>query len=102
VRRSRFLTLLYMLVGIILLACIVHSSHIPKTVKETATGWMAGVQFPAGVMMGCFLLGTVFTLALGPTHPPIQWVPVALTPGVNRPGREADLSPSSSAKVKSA
>jgi hypothetical protein len=33
--------------------------------------------------------------ALGPTQPPIQWVP-----GVKRPGREADHSPPTSAEVK--
>jgi hypothetical protein len=32
---------------------------------------------------------------LGPTQPPIQWVP-----GVKRPGREADHSPRPSAEVK--
>jgi hypothetical protein len=39
-------------------------------------------------------------LALGPTHPPIQWVPGALSMGVKRPGREADHSLPSSAEVK--
>jgi hypothetical protein len=38
--------------------------------------------------------------ALGPTQPPIQWVPVALSPGVKRLGREADHSPPASAGVK--
>jgi hypothetical protein len=38
--------------------------------------------------------------ALGPTLPPIQWGPEAISPGVKRPGREADCSPPSSAKVK--
>jgi hypothetical protein len=40
--------------------------------------------------------------ALGPTQPPIQWVPGVLYPGVNRPGREADHSPPSSTEVKNA
>jgi hypothetical protein len=35
-----------------------------------------------------------------PTQPPIQWVPGALSPGVKRPGREADRSPPSTAEVK--
>jgi hypothetical protein len=38
--------------------------------------------------------------SLGPTQPPIQCVPEALSLGVKRPGREADHSPPSSAKVK--
>jgi hypothetical protein len=38
--------------------------------------------------------------ALGPTHPPNQWVPEALSLGVKRPGRKADHSPPSRAEVK--
>jgi hypothetical protein len=38
--------------------------------------------------------------ALSPTQPPIQLVPGPLSPGVKRPGREADHSPPSSAKDK--
>jgi hypothetical protein len=37
--------------------------------------------------------------ALGPTQPPIQWVSRDLSPGVRRPGRETDHSPTS-AEVK--
>jgi hypothetical protein len=47
-----------------------------------------------------FLFTAVSRLALGPTQPPIQWVPGALSRGVKRPGREADHSPPSSAEVK--
>jgi hypothetical protein len=36
---------------------------------------------------------------LGPTQPPIQWVPEAVSPGVKRQGREAG-SPPSSGEVK--
>jgi hypothetical protein len=39
---------------------------------------------------------------LGPTQPPIQWAPGALSLGVKRPGREADHSPPSSAEAKNA
>jgi hypothetical protein len=39
-------------------------------------------------------------MALGPTQPPIQWVPGALSLEVKWPGCEADHSPSSSAEVK--
>jgi hypothetical protein len=38
-------------------------------------------------------------LALGPTQPPIQWVP-GFFPGVKRPGRGVDHRPPSSAEVK--
>jgi hypothetical protein len=37
-----------------------------------------------------FFLFTASRPTLGSTQPPIQWVAGALTPGVKRPGREAD------------
>jgi hypothetical protein len=39
-------------------------------------------------------------MALGPTQPPIQWVPGSLSLGVEQLGREADHSPPSNAEVK--
>jgi hypothetical protein len=36
----------------------------------------------------------------GSTQPPIQWVPGAFSPGVKRPGREADHSPPANAELK--
>jgi hypothetical protein len=47
-----------------------------------------------------FLLTTTSRLALGPTLPPIPWVPGFLSLGVKWPGHEDDHSPPSSAKVK--
>jgi hypothetical protein len=41
-------------------------------------------------------------MALVSTQPPIQWVPGAISVGVQRPGREADHSPPSNAEVKNA
>jgi len=38
-------------------------------------GWTSGIQFPARAMMRFLLFATAFRLALGPTEPPIQWVP---------------------------
>jgi hypothetical protein len=52
--------------------------------------------------LGIFLFTIASRPALGPTQPPIQWVPGALSLGVKRPGREADHSPPSSAEVKNA
>jgi hypothetical protein len=49
-----------------------------------------------------FLSSTVSRPALGPTQPPIRWIPHALSPGVKRPGREADHSRPSSTDVKNA
>jgi hypothetical protein len=58
------------------------------------------VRFPAG--LGISLFTTASRTALGPTQPPIQWVPGALSLGVTRMGREADHLPPSSAEVKNA
>jgi hypothetical protein len=49
-----------------------------------------------------FLFITASRTVLGPTQPPIQWVPGALSLGVKRPGREAGHIPPSSAEVKNA
>jgi hypothetical protein len=58
------------------------------------------VRFPAG--LGIFLFTTASSTALEPTHPPIQWVRGSPSMGVQRPGREADHSPPSSAEVENA
>jgi hypothetical protein len=50
--------------------------------------------------LGIFLFITASRTALGPTQPPIQWVPGAPSLGVKRPGREAEHSSPSSAEVK--
>jgi hypothetical protein len=63
-------------------------------------GWMNGVRFPAGT--GNFSLHHSVQTVLGPTQPPIQQVPGALSLGVKRPGREADHSPPTSVEVKNA
>jgi hypothetical protein len=56
------------------------------------------VRFPAG--LGIFLFITASRTALGPTQPPIQWIPGFLSLGVKRPGREANHTPPSSAEIK--
>jgi hypothetical protein len=43
---------------------------------------------------------TAFRTVLGPTQPPVQWVPGALYLGIKRLGREANHSPPASAEVK--
>jgi len=49
-----------------------------------------------------FLFTTTSRPALGPTQALIQWVPMALSLGVKRPGREVDHSPPANAEVKDA
>jgi hypothetical protein len=65
------------------------------------TGWTIGVLgFDSRRGLGILLFATASRRALGPTQPPIQWVPGAFSPGVKQPGREANHSPPSSAEVK--
>jgi hypothetical protein len=52
--------------------------------------------------LGIFLFVTLSRTALGPTQPPLQLVPGALSLEVKRPGREADHSTPSSAEAKNA
>jgi hypothetical protein len=71
-------------------------SRYSSAVQHLATGWMIG-GFDSRQGLEIFLFTTA---ALGHTQPPIQWVPGALSFGINRPGREADHSPPYSADVK--
>jgi hypothetical protein len=63
---------------------------------------ITGRWFESLQRLGIFLSTTVSRSALGPTQPPIQWVPRALSPGVKRPRREADHSPPSNVEVRNA
>jgi hypothetical protein len=56
--------------------------------------------FEFGQELGISLFTTMSRQVLGPTQPPIQWVPGALSLGIKQPGHKADCSPPSSAKVK--
>jgi hypothetical protein len=50
-----------------------------------------GVRVPAESR----IFSASFRPALGPTQSPIRWVPGTLSPWLNRPGHEADHSPTS-------
>jgi len=52
--------------------------------------------------MGMFLFTNASRPALGPTQPPMQQIPGALSLAVKRPGREAEQSPPRSAEVRNA
>jgi hypothetical protein len=69
---------------------------------SACTGWTIGfLGFDSQRGLGIFLFITAMSsTALGPTQPPIQWVPGALSLGVKRSGRESNHSPESSAEVK--
>jgi hypothetical protein len=65
--------------------------------------WAIGVlEFDSRRGLEFFLFTTASRTALGPTQPPIQWVPGARSLGVKRPGYETDNSLPSSAEVKNA
>jgi hypothetical protein len=74
---------------------------IAQSVQRLATGLMIGVPgFDSRQGLGICPFITASRTALGPTQPPIQWVPEALSLGLKRSGREADESPSSGAEVR--
>jgi hypothetical protein len=73
--------------------------------SDWAAVWMTEVRFPAEMEIYLVTASIPFFIAasrtaLGPTRPPIQWVPRAHSLVVKRPGREADHSPPSSAEFK--
>jgi hypothetical protein len=59
---------------------------------------MTGFDFRRGLAI--FLLDAMIKPILGPTQPPIQWLPRELSLPIKWPENEADHSPPSSAKVK--
>jgi hypothetical protein len=65
-----------------------------------ATGYGLGGWGSISSRGWTFLYSTTTRPALGPTQPPIQWLPGVLSPGVKRPEREAHHSRSSSTEVK--
>jgi hypothetical protein len=64
------------------------------------TIWVLGFDSRWGLRI--FLFITMSRMVLGPTQPPIQWMPGSLSLGVKWLRHEADHSPPSSAEVKNA
>jgi hypothetical protein len=57
-------------------------------------------SIPGRDRKGKFLFITASRPSLEPTQPPIQWISRTFIPDIERPEREADHSPPTSAKVK--
>jgi hypothetical protein len=68
---------------------VVKGAGIAQSVWWLRAGWLRG-QSLSPSRGKIFLLATLSKSVLGPTQSPIQWVPGAFSPGVKRPGREAD------------
>jgi hypothetical protein len=72
-----------------------------SSVSIVSTGWTTGrSRFDPRQRQRIFPLASVSRPALGPTQPPVQWVTWVLSPGVTRPGRDADHSPPCSAEIE--
>jgi hypothetical protein len=69
-----------------------------------SAGWTIGrSRFDPRQGQRIFIVASASRPALGPTQPPVQWVPGTGGPfpgGTARSGRDADHSPLSSAEVK--
>jgi hypothetical protein len=77
--------------------------HIYENLNcDTKSATLIDILFFGNIVLHFFLFASLPNMALEPTQPPIQWVSGALSPEVKRPGREADYSLPSSAKVKNA
>jgi hypothetical protein len=94
VHPSSFLSLLWFIQVVCTYTCCPRYSGIPLGYGLDDRG------FESRQGLGIVLFSTASRPALGPTQPPIQWVPGALSMGVKRQAREADHSPPSNAGVK--
>jgi hypothetical protein len=73
------------------------AAGMAQLVQRRAKGWTAEVRFPAGARD--FFYSTASKSALGPTQPPVKWVPGAFFVRGKAARREADHSPACSAEV---
>jgi hypothetical protein len=77
---------------------------VPLKAVNESRGSSVGIESDCGLGdqgQRIFILASASRPALGPTQPPVQWVPGVLSPGVKR-GRGVTLNthPPSSAEVK--
>jgi len=79
-----------------LIGWLIHSFLVYLTMLHQVNKLYSDRGFESRQGLGIFLFTTVSRPDLGPTQPPIQWVPWALSLEVKRPGCEADYSPSAS------
>jgi hypothetical protein len=70
-----------------------------QVLQYNRAGWRSSQSSNPGRVKN-FIFSTSFTPTVRPTHPAIQWVPAALSPGVKRPLRETDRSAPTSTEVK--
>jgi hypothetical protein len=92
-------------VNVIIIVRIFDLRHFVFYMEEKISGIALGYGledrgFESRQRLGILLVTTASRPALGPTHPPIQWVRGALSLGVKRPECEADCTPPSSAEVR--
>jgi hypothetical protein len=76
------------------------SSYHREILVQTAVTFTSRTAYQANLSEDFEFPVLLINKTMGPTQPPIQWVPGDLSLGVKRPGREADHSPPSSAEVK--
>jgi hypothetical protein len=69
-----------------------YESQVAQSAQCVATGWTTGrSSFDPRQRQEIFPVGSVSRPTLGPTQPPVQWVPGILSPGVKR-GRGVTLT----------
>jgi hypothetical protein len=74
-------------------SCEQNGAELTRPVYRRTKGWMGRVRSPEGE--SDFLFSEVSTPVMGPTQPPIQLVPGAISLGLKQPVCEADYSPPS-------
>ena len=64
--------------------------------RSRYSDWLRAGRSGDQIPVGGDIFPNMSRPALGPTQPPVQWVPCLFPGGKERPGRDADLSPPSS------